>query len=71
MDSQAVLAHGARLGCGQAAYDAVFRGLSLCPPSRSSPRTTMHVQELPRMWGHEEARAGRERLQLGVDPYDR
>lgn len=29
LDSQAVLAHGTRLGCGQAAYDAVFRGLSL------------------------------------------
>lgn len=71
LDSQAVLAHGTRLGCGQAAYDAVFRGLSLCPPSRSSPQTTMHVQELPRMWGHEGTRAGRKRLQLEVDPYDR
>lgn len=71
LDSQAVLAQGARLGCGQAAYDAVFRGLSLRSTSRSSPQTTMHVQELPRMWGHEETRAGRERLQLEVDPYDR
>lgn len=31
LDSQAVLAHGALLGCGQAAYDAVSRGLSLRP----------------------------------------
>lgn len=37
LDSQAVLAHGARLGCGQAAYDAVFLGLSLCPPKPVKP----------------------------------